>query len=275
MSKKVAFVSIAMLVVVGATWAQVPGSTVPTEPDRLGIVPPDAMSPVGTNTYGIQNFTAAVTAPHAFQPFNTGLGYISWVGGYIGPQLGDTFRGFDAPVYLPTGALIDSVKALVYDDDAAGFVSILLLLDECLAGSECTITTLVDEATGDAETPGYTILSSSAVVEDMTWKNFDASAVTVNPGRFRVAFSAASHSLRVGPVWIWYQRQISPAPAVATFPDVAPGFWAFQEIEALPPWGIPTGFPDGPFRPLEPVTRAQMATFLARALGLDYSDFAY
>ena len=61
-----------------------------------------------------------------------------------------------------------------------------------------------------------------------------------------------------------------PAPAVATFPDVAPGFWAFQQIEALAAAGITTGFPDGTYRPFDPVTRAQMAAFLARALGMEW-----
>ena len=55
-----------------------------------------------------------------------------------------------------------------------------------------------------------------------------------------------------------------------TFPDVAPGYWAFQAIEALAAAGITTGFPDGEFKPTNPVTRAQMATFLARALGLHH-----
>lgn len=277
MFKKASFVSIAMLVLVGATWAQVPGSTVPQEPDQLGIVPPEALAPSGMNGYGIENFFAAMTPPHAFQPFNTGLGYISWTGGYIGAQSGDPFHVFDAPVYLPTGALIDSVKVLVYDNDAAGHVQILLLNDECAGGLACTLTTLLDKETDDVATPGYTVLSSevSDPVSDMTWRNYDQSTSSANCGRFRVAFSVASHNLRIGPVWFWYQRQISPEPAVATFPDVAPGFWAFQEIEALASSGITTGFPDGTFGPLEPVTRAQMATFLARALGLDYSDFAY
>ena len=67
-----------------------------------------------------------------------------------------------------------------------------------------------------------------------------------------------------------WRHTISAAPGVATFPDVAPGFWAFQKIEALAAAGITTGFPDGEFKPTAAVTRAQMATFLARALGLHH-----
>ena len=52
--------------------------------------------------------------------------------------------------------------------------------------------------------------------------------------------------------------------------DVAPGFWAFQQIEALAAAGITTGFPDGTDRPFDPVTRAQITAFLARALGMEW-----
>jgi len=275
MSKHVAFVSVAILFVTWAAWAQTDGSTTAQEFDRLGTVPTGAMTPLGTNGFGVENYAAAVTDPHAFQPYDVSLGHKSWFDGYISSQTGDTFRGFEAPVDLPTGALLDSVNAMVYDDDAAGYVIVRLYYWECVGGSPCTKTDLVDEETGDVDTPGYTVLTSSAGVNGMTWKNFDESVNSVNCGTFQVGFSVASNNLRVGPVWIWYQRQISPAPGVATFPDVGTGFWAFQAIEALASSGVTTGFPDGTFRPLEPVTRAQMATFLARALGLDFHDLSY
>jgi len=86
-----------------------------------------------------------------------------------------------------------------------------------------------------------------------------------------VAWLDASYGVQLRGVIIYWERQISPAPVTPTFPDVAPGYWAFQEIEALAASEITTGFPDGTFRPTNPVTRAQMATFLARALGLHWA----
>ena len=65
MSRKVAFVSIAILFVAGATWAQWDRNTVPPEPDRLGTGPPDAMTPLGTDGYGIQDYAASMTVPRA------------------------------------------------------------------------------------------------------------------------------------------------------------------------------------------------------------------
>ena len=73
-------------------------------------------------------------------------------------------------------------------------------------------------------------------------------------------------------VAVKWRRTISPAPGTATFPDVSPSFWAFQDIEALAASGITTGFPDGTFRPTASVTRAQVATFFARALGLHWPN---
>ena len=71
---------------------------------------------------------------------------------------------------------------------------------------------------------------------------------------------------------IAWTRVISPAPGTATFNDVGTGHWAFQSVEALAAAGITKGCPDGPnlYCPDKPVSRAAMAAFLARALGLHW-----
>ena len=50
------------------------------------------------------------------------------------------------------------------------------------------------------------------------------------------------------------------------FPDVSCDHWAVDYISAIKDAGITTGYPDGTFRPEEPVTRAQMAAFIIRAI---------
>ena len=50
------------------------------------------------------------------------------------------------------------------------------------------------------------------------------------------------------------------------FKDVPTGYWAKSYIEALAAQNIIAGFPDGTFRPNEPVTRAQFATIITKAL---------
>lgn len=62
---------------------------------------------------------------------------------------------------------------------------------------------------------------------------------------------------------------VGPVPAAgATFRDVTPGSTHADAIVALADRGITTGCGGGRFCPREPVTRAQMASFLTRALDL-------
>ncbi len=56
------------------------------------------------------------------------------------------------------------------------------------------------------------------------------------------------------------------------FTDVAPGDTHAGNIESLAALGLVAGFADGSYRPDVPVTRAQMATFLAGALALGDGD---
>ncbi|WP_315787976.1 fasciclin domain-containing protein [Fischerella sp. JS2] len=58
----------------------------------------------------------------------------------------------------------------------------------------------------------------------------------------------------------------SPSPgAEVNFSDVAPDFWARPFIQALAQRNIITGFPNGTFRPQQPVERAEFATMIAKA----------
>ncbi|HLP90037.1 MAG TPA: DUF1565 domain-containing protein [Nostocaceae cyanobacterium] len=54
-------------------------------------------------------------------------------------------------------------------------------------------------------------------------------------------------------------------PGQGGFNDVSTGYWAKGYIEALAAQNIIAGFPDGTFRPNEPVTRAQFATIVTKA----------
>lgn len=69
---------------------------------------------------------------------------------------------------------------------------------------------------------------------------------------------------------IAYQLQVSPAPVSATFPDVPTGDFAFKYVEALVASGITGGCGGGLYCPDSPVTRRQMAIFIAKALGLHF-----
>jgi hypothetical protein len=58
-----------------------------------------------------------------------------------------------------------------------------------------------------------------------------------------------------------------PVPP-ATFPDVPDSFWAYKQVEYCVGQGVVTGYEDGNYHPDYPVTRDQMAVYIARAFGL-------
>ena len=67
----------------------------------------------------------------------------------------------------------------------------------------------------------------------------------------------------------------------SAFGDVPEGYWAKAYIEALAGQNIIAGFPDGTFKPNDPVTRAQFATIVTKALtppikrtGINFRDVA-
>jgi hypothetical protein len=71
-------------------------------------------------------------------------------------------------------------------------------------------------------------------------------------------------------VIIGYRLQVSPAPQFADFNDVPTTHPFFQFIEALYASGITAGCGGGNYCPDSPLTRGQMAVFLAKALGLQW-----
>lgn len=58
----------------------------------------------------------------------------------------------------------------------------------------------------------------------------------------------------------------SPVDAADTFRDISNEYWAYPQIEKMASEGIISGFKDGTFQPGAPVTRAQSAIFIGRAL---------
>ena len=80
-----------------------------------------------------------------------------------------------------------------------------------------------------------------------------------------VGYSLEFQKLRVN----WH-RQVSPAPSTATFGDVPTSHPFFQFVEALVKAGVTAGCGGGNYCPDAPLTRGQMAVFLAKALGLQW-----
>jgi hypothetical protein len=194
--------------------------------------------------------------------------------GYVHPvQPGSSWW---AQVELPAGAEVSRVILIAHDGNLTENVWLdFYAIESARAGVGPFIMGWGPiQTTG---TPGYTtgaLALSAAPVPIRAWQDLNTDGI-VTWVSYNISIwtgNGADPSVQFFGAVVKWRRIISPAPGSATFPDVSPSFWAFQEIEALAASGITTGFPDGTFRPTATVTRAQAATFFARALGLHWPN---
>jgi S-layer homology domain len=165
-----------------------------------------------------------------------------------------------AGVTLPSGSRITQLELEACDEDPASKVSFSLRRHPVPMQTEVPIVN--NGSTGIADTPGCALFP---VVADHTVDNQANSYVAE-------VSAAPGTNVRFGAVRVGYQLQVSPAPATATFNDVGTSHPFFQFIEALAASRITAGCGDGKFCPDDPVTRGQMAVFLATALGLSFPN---
>jgi hypothetical protein len=169
----------------------------------------------------------------------------------------------DAPMILPDGVSLDFIRFWGNDTDAAADMSIFVF-EVCYPAFGAGATTITTIGSLNPVTTGATGNQSAVItfIPSIPINNRDC-GYTV-----RVRFDAAANTLTLQKVRAEWTRQIPPAPAVATFGDVPVGHTFFQFVEALVASGITAGCAPGQYCPDQPVTRAQMAAFIARALGL-------
>jgi hypothetical protein len=166
-----------------------------------------------------------------------------------------------AAVRLPNGASIVALEVEGCDGSSIGGIAIVLKRAPAAGANEFAIDTA---GTGLLPTPGcgnfVSAVNPTHVVDNAVnkyWVHVDMS-----PGDGSVALAA---------VRVRYRLQVSAAPAVATFPnDVPTSHVYFRFIEALAAAGITSGCAAGSFCPDAPITRGEMAVFLAAALGLHF-----
>ena len=160
-----------------------------------------------------------------------------------------------AGVELPSGSQITGLEVAGCDNGAG---SLTARLYRCL-DPEFNCTAIATVTPSGTPACGYTSVAvSNATVDNLA----NSYAVEVQMG--------ASQSLRA--VRVFHRRVVSPAPATATFADVPTTDSRFRFVEALVAAGITGGCGGGNYCPDDPVTRGQMAVFLAVALGLFWAN---
>ena len=164
-----------------------------------------------------------------------------------------------APVRLPAGAHIQYIAA-----------------SQCSANDGDLVFSLYDGAQGGA---GGTVIAGPLFsTNGCNLGLVDAPytyAATLGHPLYVVVYFAGGQidgSSKFNDFSVYYTREVSPAPAQATFGDVPTSDFGFQFVEALAASGITGGCGGGDYCPDNPVTRRQMAIFLAKALGLHWAD---
>ena len=218
------------------------------------------------SSYGGADPTLLNIPAAAFLPrdSSTTWGYSS--PGYIYQTAGGV-EPFWAPVDLPTGALVFKIGLYFDDTDPDNDLTATLRIYTGGRNNDASFTDVASVSSLGSPGRSYFFIAFGHTVEnDTNHGNGMYSIVISNP--------APGPALKFKGVELWWVRQVSPAPAIATFNDVPTNHPFFQYIEALKASGITAGCQANPplYCPDNPVTRGQMAVFLSKALGLHWPD---
>ena len=159
------------------------------------------------------------------------------------------------------------------DEDENGSINATLLA--CPFGEECSEHPAAGAGPPDCLAPGG-ICSGVAFAAGLSFQSADLTPddLTVDNlnDSYYVQVNGSDSSRPLAGIVVGYLLQVSPAPNTATFNDVPTGHLFFQYVEAMAASGITAGCSAAPplYCPDQPLTRGQMAAFLAKALGLQW-----
>lgn len=224
-------------------------------PVRGSPVPPPAA--FGTTGYSVTSVSAFSFTSQDTQADRILLGANSYR--YFAAASSD-FE-FLGGVSIPAGVVIDYVGLNNCDPAAAGG-SFLFNFVDGTTGTSGTIVTQVESSHNSCEVD-YNTTALNYPYPKNAGHNLQI-AVQQVPG------APTDGTAGVQSVEVWWRREVSPAPATQDFGDVPPSSLQFQFVEALFQSGITAGCGGSNFCPDDPVTRGQMAVFLAKALGLQW-----
>lgn len=211
------------------------------------------------NAFGTVAYSVTTVPAVAFYPEKSSFWYYtsgSW-GRYSFPggELNNYFAGID----LPAGVVIDFIG--LNSTTNAPFVIGAEVARRDKSGN-LTVIGGIDSAVHDSWDTDF-----NQVPIGYTWNGRSGEALILH-----VQTGSDPNPQYFGWVEIWWRRTVSPAPGSPTFNDVPTNHPFFQFIEALAASGITGGCGPSTYCPDNPVTRGQMAVFLAKALGLHWPN---
>ena len=175
-------------------------------------------------------------------------------------------------LHLEVGVVVNEICARVYDTDTKKQLVVTLgAFEAAEASAPPTAYTMMAMGTGVAATPGYALVCAHIdppiQVRTRGDLNNDGIESTL---QYWVGAIIPGCDVMQGPILVYWVRPVSPAPGVARFTDVPTTYRYFQWIEALAASGVTSGCGEGNFCPERPITRGEMAVYLATALSLHW-----
>lgn len=242
--------SVVILLAIGVLLATTASAQAPWDPGWEGADVPE---------WGTQSSAVYTVAAGSFLPTSSIPAWSTDANRYLWTSQASTLQ---SGLPLPAGASIVALELEACDTTSAEEAIASLVVCPHRGLHACT--TAESVGTGELQSPGcdgfFVPVDPPVTVDNL-----------VNTYLVEVWLGDSGSATRFLSVLVSYRLQVSPKPATATFGDVSTGYWAFQHIEALAASGITAGCGGGDFCPESPLTRAQMAVFLAKALGLHWA----
>jgi hypothetical protein len=224
--------------------------------------PPDAADATGEpQPWGTTGFSAVSLSSWGFSPLGDGQwSHFGSTGWSQRGATGNTTTCTD--VNLPTGSRVAFITTFTNDASATAGEDITYTFFDFQLGTSTATQAFIFQTTGAPGIQRVLRSVSPAVVID----NTHAYVLCIAHGVGGATNQSAG-------ALVWYQLQVSPAPATATFPvDVPTTHPFFRFVEAMAASGLTGGCSPGAFCPDQPVTRGQLAVFLSSALGLHFPN---
>jgi hypothetical protein len=204
--------------------------------------------------------------------------YILDADGYVYGEDPKAYTAFRAPLNLPEGAMIEQLCLYFNDSDPARVAGAYLSVMKLVPGGGSPVEAHVPWSSAVSSDVGYGFACSSNLSYQLrSTFDIDYDGVVDHLSYAVVAYlsnmvDGAPSQLGVGGVRITWKRAVSPPSEAPVFVDVPDGDPFRQYIEALAASGITAGCGNGNYCPDATLTRRQMAVFLAKALGLHWSN---
>ncbi len=231
-------------------------------------------APLRPQTYGGSAVSYVRVPAFEFSPINSGVGVA------VGPGLTRyTTNCFStcltAPLHLPSGAKLVYLELDSIDTNAIEYAEGQLWVCDPFM-TNCTHHPSAGAGSADCLSGGGWICSGGSYAGGASIEPADLTPdgiVVDNQNESYTLFASSSSfdgSTAIAGMLVGYVLQVSPPPASPTFADVPVSSPQFAFVEALVAAGITAGCGGGNYCPNNPVTRGQMAVFLAKALGLQW-----